>query len=111
MDAESGAQVVRLTEAEEVEALVRLFEGVAAAEGWQPDGALRLWLDRSVYFALEVQGELVGGLQLVLPEPAGALPCQAMWPEVAAGPWSHCAHVAVLALAQAYRGGGSLFWS
>ena len=40
-DAETGVQVVRLTEPEEVEALVRLFEGIAEAEGWQPEGALR----------------------------------------------------------------------
>lgn len=107
-DSESGVRVVRLTEAEEVSALVRLFEGVAAQEDWQPEGALQLWLDRSVYFALEVEGQLAGGLQLVLPDPREPLPCQTLWPEVDTS--GRCAHVAILALEQAFRGRGTLFW-
>jgi len=109
-DADAGVRVVRLTTAEEIESLVRLFEGIAAAEGWQPEGALRRWLDRSVYFALEVEGELAGGLQLVLPDAAGSLPCEAIWPEVPAGPAKRRAHVAILALDEAFRGQGLLFW-
>src|SRR5438046_1390827 len=108
-DAESGVQVVRLTETEEVETLVRLFEGVAEAEGWQPEGALRLWGDRSVYFALEVQGQLVGGLQLVLPDALGTLPCQSLWPEVAVSS-RPCVHIAILALEASHRGQNLLFW-
>lgn len=109
-DAASGVRVVRLTEPEEIETLVRLFEDVADVEGWHPEGALRLWLSHSVYFALLVQGKIVGGLQLVLPDALGALPCQTLWPEVAAGS-SHCAaHIAILALEEAYRGQGLLFW-
>lgn len=106
----SGVRVVRLTESQEIESLVRVFEGVADAEGWQPEGALRLWLDRSVYFALEVQGQIVGGLQLVLPDAAGTLPCQSLWPEVPVGPSNRCAHVAILALEEAVRGQSLLFW-
>jgi hypothetical protein len=109
-EAGSGIRVVRLTEAEEVEALVCRLEGVAAAEGWQPGGALRHWLDRSVYFALELEGQEAGGLQLVLPDGAGTLPCQALWPEVPVGPAGGCAHVAILALEEAFRGEGRLFW-
>jgi hypothetical protein len=109
-DAGSGVRVVRLTEGEEVEALVRLFEGIAAAEGWQPEVALRLWQHRSVYFALERAGQLAGGLQLVRPDGFGTLPCQALWPEVALGPGPRAGHVAILALAEAFRGHGHRFW-
>ena len=120
-DAERGVRVVQWTIREdrhEVEALVRLFEGIAAAEGWEPGEGLRLWQDRSIYFALEVQGRVAGGLQLVLPDPATdtpTLPCQSVWPEVAVsiGSTSSCrtAHVAVLALEEAVRGEGILFWN
>src|SRR5687768_2950569 len=95
-DADRGVRVVRLTETEEIAALIAFFEGIAAAEGWQPEGALQRWRDRSVYLALEVEGQAVGGLQLVLPDAAGTLPCQALWPDVPVGPAS--AHVAILAL-------------
>mgnify|MGYP000654467626 CR=1 FL=1 len=44
-NAEASVQVVRLTEADETEALVRLFAGIAEAEGWQPEAALELWRD------------------------------------------------------------------
>lgn len=108
-DTGTGAQVLRLTEPEEVEVLVSLFEGIAATEGWQPEGALQLWRNRSVYFALKVDKQFAGGLQLVLPDPAGTLPCQTIWPEVQAGPSSR-AHVAILALDEAFRGQGILFW-
>lgn len=109
-DAAGGIQVVRLTEADETEALVSLFEGIAAAEGWQPEGALRHWTDRSVYFAVQVHGELVGGLQLVRPNATGALPCHVLWPEVAPSIPSRRGHVAILALAPTFRGQGLLFW-
>jgi hypothetical protein len=109
-DAESGVRVVRLTEATEIEALVRLFEAVAAAEGWQPEGALRRWQHRSVYFALKPQGEMAGGLQLVRPDASGTLPCQALWPEIPVDPAGGHAHVAILALEAASRGQGRLFW-
>ena len=109
-DVASGVRVVRLTEPHEIETLVRLFEDVAQKEGWQPGGALRLWTLRSVYFAIEVQGEIAGGLQLVLPDASRTLPCQAVWPEVAIHPMSCCAHVAILALAEEFRGQPLLFW-
>lgn len=109
-DAERGVRVVRFTRPEEIDALVRLLEGVAEAEDWKPDGALRHWLDRSVYFALEVEGRLAGGLQLVLPDPAGTLPYQAVWPEVPLASPGRQAHVAVLALDADFRGQSLLFW-
>ena len=109
-DVDNGVRVVRLTEAEEIDALIRLFENIAAAESWQPDGALRLWQNRSVYFALQLHGQIVGGLQLVLPDFVGMLPCQTVWPEVLLEPSSRCAHVAILALDESARGLPLLFW-
>jgi hypothetical protein len=110
-DAETGVQVVRLTEPDEIETLVRLFEGVASEENWQPGEALRLWQDRSVYFALVVEGEIVGGLQLVQPDEAtGKLSCQTIWPEVSIRSPRRVAHIAILALHKASRGTPLLFW-
>jgi hypothetical protein len=119
-DAERGVQVVRLDTADdggEAEPLVRLFEGIAANEGWEPGDGLRRWQNRSVYFGLEVEGHLAGGLQLVLPDaanPALALPCQMVWPEVpvsATAGGHRVAHVAVLALDKAVRGDSLFFWN
>lgn len=103
-------RIARLTQEEEVETLMRLFEGVAEAEGWQPEGALRHFQDHSVYFALEVEGQLAGGLQLVLPDASQRLPCQNLWSEVTVGPANRCAHVAILALKEQFRGRSFLFW-
>lgn len=110
-DAAQSVRVVLLSEPQDVETLISLFEVVANSEGWQPEGALRLWTARSVYFALYVQEQLVGGLQMVLPETTGTLPCQTLWPEVTMGTSSwQCAHIVILALEEAYRGQGLLFW-
>lgn len=109
-DVPNGVQVVRLDQAHEVETLVRVFEGIADAEGWQSEGALRQWLDRSVYFALEVEGTLAGGIQLVLPDSTGTLPYHAIWPEISLASPGRQAHVAILALDGAFRGQSMLFW-
>ena len=109
-DTDSNVRVVQLEEATEKETLVRLFETVAAAEGWQPEGALRHGAERSIYFALERQGQLIGGLQLVRPDARGMLPPQSLWPEVSIGSGDRCGHVAVLALHEAFRGQPLLFW-
>lgn len=109
-DAAAGVRVVRLTRSDEVERLIAVFEGIASAEQWQPGGALRHWLDRSVHFGVEVDGQLTGGLQLVLPNREQSLPCRVVWPDVPVGPAGRCAHVAILALEEAHRGQGLLFW-
>lgn len=110
-DSESSVIVTRSTGMDETNNLVHLFENVAAKEGWQPDGALRLWLDRSVYFSLHKNGILAGGLQLVLPDALGGLPYQTVWSEVPVPIGAHqAAHVAVLALSEENRGQGMLFW-
>lgn len=122
-DAVTGVGVVRLTEAEEVHDLVLLFEGVAQEEGWQPGEALHRWVPRSLYFALEAPGDeapFIGGLQLVLPDSRGTLPCQELWPETVTSPPllpknrgtpSRYAHVAMLAVESEFRGQSNLFWS
>lgn len=123
-DAGSGVEVVRLTETGETEDMVRFFENVAQEQGWQPGQALRLWRHRSLYFALQVPGkvaeqaplvqkqrsQLAGGLQLVLPEPSGLLPCHDLWPEVTIGARGRAAHVAMLAVDAAFRGESRFFW-
>jgi hypothetical protein len=108
-----GVRVVRLTEPAEIEELVRLIEVVAREERWQPGDAVRRPRDRSVYFAVEAAGQLVGGLQLVLPGPGGRLPCHDLWPDAAPSSLRRgapTAHVSVLALAPAVRGQSLLFW-
>ena len=109
-DIQGRAQVARLTQPEEIEALVCLFETIAQEEGGEPGNALPLWQNRSVYFALEVEGQIVGGLQLVLPDIEGALPCHSVWPETPTAPSGRYAHIAILALNSAVRGQSLLFW-
>lgn len=117
-DAGEGWGVVRLTENKEVTELVGLFEEIAQEQGWEPGGALWRWTDQSIYFALQpgMRGEpLAGGLQLVLPNASGELPCAEVWPEVPPLFLNHgvsvpCAHIAMLGIAAAYRGDSLNFW-
>ena len=129
-DANHSVQVVQWTrweDRQEVDALIGLFEDIAFVEGWEPGEALRLWQERSLYFALHVRGALAGGLQLVLPDQGKSLkapslspvlPFQSLWPEVPVftDTGSHhlyyrSAHVTVLVLEAAVRGEGLLFWN
>jgi hypothetical protein len=107
---ESGVRVVHLTEPDEVEALVRLFEAIAKTEGWLPKGALRRWTDRSTYFAVSVDGQIAGGLQLVNPDALGTLPCHDLWPETPVVGSNRSAHAAILAVGPSFRGRNELFW-
>lgn len=109
-DASTGVEVVRLTAWHEKEELIRVFEAIAAEEGWQPGNALRCWQDRSVYFGLRIHGTLAGGLQLVVPGLDGTLPCQSVWPEVRVSDPQRAAHIAIMAVTPQYRGEGKLFW-
>lgn len=109
-DDATGVRVVRLIGSHEEEELIEVFEEIAEAEGWEPGTALRRWQHRSVYFALQVQGRIVGGLQLVLPDASGMLPCQTVWPDVKISNFGRCAHVAILAVEEAYRGHEMHFW-
>lgn len=93
-----------VTNENEVDALVTLFARIAVEEGWQPGGELTAYRHRSAYFCLHDSGLLVGGLQVVLPDEAGTLPCQKVWPEQEFTGKVGVAHVAMLALAQPARG-------
>lgn len=92
------ADVTALTEPDEQERLIALFERIAAMEGWQPEDALRRYRECSVYFAALLNGEMQGGAQLVMPDAAGRLPGRDVWPEVDQTGEGPAAHVAVLAL-------------
>lgn len=104
-------EVVRLSQQNEIEDLVRVFDEVAEEQGWQPGEALDAWVSRSVYFALQGTPSarpFLGGLQLVLPDEQGRVPSHAVWPEVPTQ--ARSALVAILALDQAARGQSLLFW-
>ena len=108
-DDERAVEVARLTEPTEIEELSRLLENVAEEEGWlPPEGALQPKREASVSFALMVEGQVVGGLQLAVPDEAGRLSCQSVWSEVVVPLRS--AHIAILALGTEYRGQPLLFW-
>lgn len=103
---------------EAAEAVVALFERVAAEEGWEPGGELRLHIERSAFFSLHDDNQLKrpisGGLQLVLQDGDGRLPCCRVWPEIQISKETKSAHIAVMAVAQESRGSGSgvipAFW-
>jgi hypothetical protein len=106
----SGVVVAPLVETEEIAALLRMFEGISVEEGWQPGNQLRAYLSASNHFAVQVDGELAGGLQVVLPGADGRLPCSSVWPEVDIAADGRPAHVTILALRPEYRGRHGLFW-
>jgi GNAT superfamily N-acetyltransferase len=121
--AEPDVQVAVATLPSEAEEIIALFEQVARAERWQPDGELRAHVGRSTYFGLWTtvnegpvqkpghRGQLVGGLQLVRPEASGRLASHRVWPELPAVRPDHAAHIAVLAVHEDWRGKkGGLFW-
>ena len=57
-----------------------------------------------------VGGELAGGMQVVLPNAAGMLPFQAVWPDVEVIAPCRTAHVPILAIRPEFRGPLRLFW-
>jgi GNAT superfamily N-acetyltransferase len=106
--------VQQATGQEDREAIIRLFEGIALAEGWQPNGELRSHQERSVYFGVWDGELLAGGLQLVTPDTENRLPTHAVWPELeSVENGSSVLHAAVLALLPEYRGKdhGAMFWN
>src|SRR5579859_3370431 len=107
---DSGVEIASLTTPAEVEQLLCLFADVAKEQGWQPGEHLRDVPGRSCYLVVTVGGELTGGLQMVLPDTAGRLPCQAVWPEVTSDRLCRAAHITILVLKQPFRGNIGLFW-
>ena len=107
-------KTMRAEAAKDQKAIVRLFEGIAAAEGWQPGDQLRAHVERSAYFGAFDSVLLVGGLQLVAPDGKGEIPTHRVWPELPkVEPVSPSLHAAVLAVLPEYRGKdcGAAFWS
>lgn len=98
------------SDAVSAEPVIRLFEFIAAQEQWQHDGELRHHAHGSTYFALwhRAEGqepEIVGGLQLVLPDSAtGTLPCHRVWMELPVPVPAGTCHAAVLAVSPMWRG-------
>lgn len=107
---EQGAGVTTLTSPMEVMELLRLIEKIAGEQGWQPGDQLRAYIGHSVYFALRIKGVLAGGLQLVLDDGSGTLPCRTSWPELDLAGRTDVADVALLALTRECRGRSELFW-
>ena len=105
-----GSDGISIGIVSDAEPLVRLFERIAAEQGWQPDGQIRAYPDQSVCFAAEVEGILAGGLQLVVGSPAGTLPCLTAWPELSLSGRTDVADVALIAFLPQYRGKDTLFW-
>ena len=120
-DGETAVRVVHLNASDEINRLIEMFEGIAEAEDWKPEGALRKNLEQSVFFALEEDGGLIAGIQLThsaggspgIAETAAKeawMPFQSVWPEVTPDSKAKSAHVPVLAMHAAHRGRPLLFW-
>ena len=95
---------------DDVDRIIALFELIAQQEGWQPGDQLRAHRDASVDFGVSVEGELAGGMQVVLPDEAGRFPFHTVWSEAAVEAPCRTAHVAVLAVRSELRGNLRLFW-
>ena len=93
--------------------ILQLFEGIAAAEGWEPEDQLQAHVARSTYFGIWDEERLVGGLQLVSPDEGGEFPSHLVWPELPLiEKGTPILHAAVLAVLPEYRGeeGSAAFW-
>ncbi len=110
LDQGDGLQVVALTSLDEVEQMICLLEQVAFEEGWVPGCGLRAWIQSSVYFAVLIDGQLAGGMQLVRPTVTGRLPCHDVWPELMPVRHPDTAHTAVFAARREFRSRPGLLW-
>jgi len=109
---DTNAIIIRLvTSPAESASILDLFEQVAADEGWQPQGALRLHAQNARHLAAYDGNTLLGGVQVVLPSPDQAPPYLTVWPDIALAKSSHTAHITVLAFQAPYRGRPALLWS
>lgn len=106
-----GSVQVRLLACQnEIEALLSVFEEIAREQNWQAGDQLRANVPRSVHFAIEIAGQLAGGIQLVSGSRNEPLPCLAVWPELELEGRTDVAEIALLALRKEYRGQQRLFW-
>lgn len=88
-----------------------LFQEIAQEQGWQSGDWLECEQTGANYLGLKVDGQWVGGLQMVLPDTLGRLPYSAVWPEVRLERSRQTGHVTVLGLLPEYRGTPAFFWS
>lgn len=100
-----------LSTEEETNDLLTVFRAVAAELEWQPGSFLNQSPVGALHFAALEAGVLAGGMQLVLPDCAGAFPYKTVWPEVKLPNAARLAHITILALAPEYRGHPALFWT
>ena len=107
---EDNVTIVTLTHEEAIEALLRLFEQVAVEQGWQSGNQLRAYSEQSIYFAVTINGDLVGGVQLVVGSTNGLLPCLTVWPELGLSGRTNVTDLALIAFLSEYRGKCALFW-
>jgi len=105
-----GEEIQLLSGSAETEELRRLFAQIADEQGWQPGVQLQTLGSTSVYLALRLGGEIIGGLQLVRSDNEFELPCLGIWPEINLDGQTDIAHIRILALSRQYRGKGDLFW-
>ena len=98
------AKVVALAPGAEADALIGIFERIAAELAWQPGDQLRAYQDAALHLAVRVGEELAGGLQVVMGTGEADLPYRRVWPEVETD-GTATAHVTILALEKPYRGG------
>ena len=103
------AQVAELTDTDEIKGLTQVLEDVARRLGWQPGCQLRGCQPVTRHLAVLVQGEVIGGLQLVTPLDAGRFAFRSVWPDAVVSD-AITAHVPILALREEYRGRFGLFW-
>jgi hypothetical protein len=100
-----------LTETSEITELLALFQQVAGELSWQPGEFLNAAPQNSQHFAGFVEGKLAGGIQLVLQDEEGCLPCQRVWSELHFDKQERLGHVTIMALSPEFRGCPGLFWS
>ena len=102
-------EVSALTTMSEIEELVATFEAIADEQGWIHDGQFRIFAQNAIYFRLNVEAEIAGGLQLIRTSATGKLPSHNVWPELPErGPRD--AHILMLTVKPKYRTSRTLFW-
>ena len=74
-------EVALLEQGKEVQELLILFQHVAEELTWQPGEFLCSASPSSAHLAGFVGGQLAGGIQIVIQNEEGHLPCQRVWSE------------------------------
>jgi hypothetical protein len=99
-----------VTEAHEREALLCLFHRVAHEKGWRPGEDVGRETAHSWFIAAELNGGLVGGIEVRQRDEAGTLPIYCTWPELIPAVTLPTAELVLLALTPNARGNRTLLW-